>query len=43
MADAIHSGEITVPIAATYQLEQLREAVTRQAERHVHGKIVIAL
>ncbi|WP_229700018.1 zinc-binding dehydrogenase [Streptomyces kronopolitis] len=43
IADAIHSGEITVPIAAAYPLEQLREAVTRQAERHVHGKIVIAL
>ncbi|MCL6302964.1 hypothetical protein M1201_32000 [Streptomyces kronopolitis] len=32
-----------MPIAATCPLEQSREAVTRQADRHVHGKIVIAL
>ncbi|WP_037853533.1 NADP-dependent oxidoreductase [Streptomyces sp. NRRL S-340] len=40
---AIRSGEITVPIAATFPVEQIREAVTMQAERHVHGKVVIAL
>nr|BFD87288.1 NADP-dependent oxidoreductase [Streptomyces sp. Xyl84] len=43
IADAIRSGEITVPIAATFPVERIREAVTTQAERHVHGKIVIAL
>ncbi|MGY1435689.1 NADP-dependent oxidoreductase [Streptomyces reniochalinae] len=43
IADAIRSGGITVPIAATFPVEQIREAVTKQAERHVHGKIVIAL
>ncbi|MFI1436996.1 NADP-dependent oxidoreductase [Streptomyces lydicus] len=43
IADAIHSGEITVPIAATFPVEQIWEAVTTQAERHVHGKIVVAL
>ncbi|MFH9865259.1 NADP-dependent oxidoreductase [Streptomyces lydicus] len=43
IADAIQSGEITVPIAATFPVEQICEAVTTQAERHVHGKIVIAL
>ncbi|MFK4274208.1 zinc-binding dehydrogenase, partial [Streptomyces milbemycinicus] len=43
IADAIHSGEITVPIAATFPVEQIREAVTMQADRHVHGKIVITL
>ncbi|MGW1835127.1 NADP-dependent oxidoreductase [Streptomyces sp. NPDC002067] len=43
IADAIHSGEITVPIAATFPVERIREAVTVQAERHVHGKIVVAL
>ncbi|MEV6566886.1 NADP-dependent oxidoreductase [Streptomyces kronopolitis] len=43
ITDAIRSGEITVPIAATFPVEQIREAVTMQAERHVHGKIVIAL
>ncbi|MFJ3792281.1 NADP-dependent oxidoreductase [Kitasatospora sp. NPDC090091] len=43
IADAIRSGGITVPIAATFPVERIREAVTTQAERHVHGKIVIAL
>ncbi|MDJ1135121.1 NADP-dependent oxidoreductase [Streptomyces iconiensis] len=43
IADAIHSGEITVPIAATFPVEQIREAVMTQAGRHVHGKIVVAL
>ncbi|MER8104861.1 NADP-dependent oxidoreductase [Kitasatospora sp. NPDC094016] len=43
IADAIHAGEITVPIAATFPVERIREAVTLQADRHVHGKIVIAL
>jgi hypothetical protein len=32
-----------VPIAATFPLEQIHEAVTLQAGRHVHGKIVITL
>ncbi|WP_329129583.1 NADP-dependent oxidoreductase [Streptomyces caniferus] len=43
ITDAIQSGEIIVPIAATFPVEQIREAVTTQAERHVHGKIVVAL
>jgi NADPH:quinone reductase-like Zn-dependent oxidoreductase len=43
IADAIVAGKITVPIAATFPLEQIREAVTLQAGRHVHGKIVITL
>ncbi len=43
IAAAIHSGEITVPIAATFPVERIREAVTTQAGSHVHGKIVIAL
>ncbi|MEU3370594.1 NADP-dependent oxidoreductase [Streptomyces sp. NPDC006711] len=43
IADAIHSGEITVPIAATFTVERIREAVMTQAERHVHGKIVITM
>ncbi|MFF3274438.1 zinc-binding dehydrogenase [Streptomyces chrestomyceticus] len=43
IADAIHRGEITVPIAATFPVEQIREAITTQAEGHVHGKIVITL
>ncbi|WP_030371118.1 NADP-dependent oxidoreductase [Streptomyces rimosus] len=43
IADAVRSGGITVPIAATFPVERIREAVTTQAEGHVHGKIVIAL
>ncbi|MFE2144422.1 zinc-binding dehydrogenase [Streptomyces sp. NPDC059456] len=43
IADAICTGGITVAIAATFPVERIREAVTMQAQRHVHGKIVIAL
>ncbi|MER6298244.1 NADP-dependent oxidoreductase [Kitasatospora sp. NPDC001539] len=43
IADAIGSGAIAVPIAATFPVERIREAVTTQAARHVHGKIVITL
>ena len=40
---AILAGTLTVPIAATRPVEQVRDAVTLQADRHVHGKIVITL
>ncbi|MEU0504468.1 NADP-dependent oxidoreductase [Nocardia sp. NPDC005998] len=40
---AILAGKITVPIAATFPIEKIRDAVTQQAGRHVHGKIVITL
>jgi NADPH:quinone reductase-like Zn-dependent oxidoreductase len=40
---AILDGKITVPIAAVFPIEQIRDAVTMQAGRHVHGKIVITL
>ena len=43
ITDAILADEITVPIAATFPIEQIRDAVTLQADRHVHGKIVITL
>ncbi|WP_024799834.1 NADP-dependent oxidoreductase [Nocardia sp. BMG51109] len=43
ITDAILAGEITVPIAATFPIEKIRDAVTAQAERHVHGKIVVTL
>lgn len=42
ITDAILASQITVPIA-TFPIEQIRDAVTLQAERHVHGKIVITL
>lgn len=43
ITDAILAGGITVPIAATFPIEQIRDAVTLQAGRHVHGKVVITL
>jgi NADPH:quinone reductase-like Zn-dependent oxidoreductase len=43
ITDAILAGMLTVPIAATFPIEQIRDAVTLQAGRHVHGKIVITL
>lgn len=43
ITDAIAVGEITMPIAATFPIEQIHEAVRLQAERHVHGKIVVTL
>jgi len=43
ITDAIVAGEITVPIAATFPIERIQEAVRLQAERHVHGKIAVNL
>jgi NADPH:quinone reductase-like Zn-dependent oxidoreductase len=43
ITDAILAGQITVPIAAVFPIEQVRDAVELQAGRHVHGKIVITL
>jgi NADPH:quinone reductase-like Zn-dependent oxidoreductase len=43
ITDAILAGKITVPIAANFPIEQIRDAVALQARRHVHGKIVITL
>jgi hypothetical protein len=38
ITDAILAGKVTVPIAAAFPMEQIRDAVTLQAERNVHGK-----
>jgi NADPH:quinone reductase-like Zn-dependent oxidoreductase len=43
ITDAILAGKITVPIAATFPIEKIADGVALQAERHVHGKIVITL
>jgi NADPH:quinone reductase-like Zn-dependent oxidoreductase len=40
---AIIAGHITVPIAATFPIEQIRDAVTLQRSGHVHGKVVVTL
>lgn len=43
IARRVAAGDIRVPIAATFPLERIREAVALQAGRHVHGKVVISL
>lgn len=43
ITDAIVAGELAVPIAATFPVEQIREAVQLQSGRHVHGKVVVTL
>ncbi len=43
ITDAIAAGDLTVPIAGSFRLEQIREAVTLQAGRHAHGKVVVTL
>jgi NADPH:quinone reductase len=41
MVDLVASGRITVPIAATYPLDQVRAAYTELEKRHTQGKIVL--
>lgn len=41
MADLVARGAIEVPIAATYPLEQVREAFEQLEHRHTHGKVVL--
>ena len=43
ITSAILAGRLTVPIAATFPVEKIRDAVALQAGRHVHGKIVVTL
>ena len=43
IAAAIVAQELTLPIAARFPIEQIREAAALQASRHVHGKIVVTL
>jgi NADPH:quinone reductase-like Zn-dependent oxidoreductase len=43
ITDAILAGKVTVPIAAVFPVEQVRDAVTLQAGRRVHGKVVVTL
>jgi NADPH:quinone reductase-like Zn-dependent oxidoreductase len=43
IAEAIVAGELTVPVAAVFPVERIRDAVTLQAGRHVHGKVVVTL
>lgn len=43
LTDLIASGELGVPIAAVYSLEQFAEAVAFQRSRHAHGKVAIEM
>jgi NADPH:quinone reductase-like Zn-dependent oxidoreductase len=43
IARLVAAGQLRVPIAAHFPVEQIRAAVELQAGRHVHGKIVIDL
>jgi len=43
VAALIAAGKLKVPIAATYPIERIREAVALQASRHVQGKVVVTL
>lgn len=43
LAALIAAGELTVPIAATYPLEEVRAAYTELARRHTRGKIVLRM
>lgn len=41
LAEMIANGQLSIPVAATYPLEQVREAYTELAGRHVRGKLVL--
>jgi NADPH:quinone reductase-like Zn-dependent oxidoreductase len=41
LADMIDRGELEVPIARTYPLEEVREAFRELEQRHTRGKIVL--
>jgi NADPH:quinone reductase len=43
LADLIVAGDLVLPIAASYPLEQVQAAYTELAERHTRGKIVLRL
>ncbi len=43
IARLVAVGQLRVPIAASFPVEQIRAAVELQAGRHVHGKVVIDL
>jgi NADPH:quinone reductase-like Zn-dependent oxidoreductase len=43
IAALVASGRLRVPIARSFPVEQIRDAVELQAARHVHGKVVIDL
>jgi NADPH:quinone reductase-like Zn-dependent oxidoreductase len=43
ISHTILHGNLTVPIAARFPIERIRDAVRLQASGHVHGKVVVTL
>ncbi|WP_019929772.1 NADP-dependent oxidoreductase [Nocardia sp. BMG111209] len=43
IARLVAAGRLRVPVAASFPVEQIRHAARVQADRHVHGKLVIDL
>jgi enoyl reductase len=43
LATLVASGELVLPIAATYPLAQVREAYERLESRHLRGKVVLLI
>ena len=41
VADAVAAGDVEVPIAATFALDDVRAAYRQLADRHTRGKIVL--
>jgi NADPH:quinone reductase-like Zn-dependent oxidoreductase len=41
IAELVASGQIEIPIAATYPLEKVRDAFAELEQRHTRGKIVL--
>ena len=41
MAELVASGQIEIPIAATYPLARVRDAFAELEERHTLGKVVL--
>jgi NADPH:quinone reductase-like Zn-dependent oxidoreductase len=41
VAELVASGQIEVPIAATYPLERVKDAYDKLEKRHTRGKIVL--
>jgi NADPH:quinone reductase-like Zn-dependent oxidoreductase len=41
MAALVASGQIEVPIAATYPLDRVKDAYDELEQRHTRGKIVL--
>jgi NADPH:quinone reductase-like Zn-dependent oxidoreductase len=43
VADLIADGSVTLPIDATYPLDEVRDAYTELAKGHTRGKIVLTV